>query len=211
MLAADALGLLDHFQWTKDIHLVGISMGGMISLELIDADPDRFCSLTLTSTTAQRNIPTMKALTTLSKVTLYYSNPADQINAIVNLIHPPAWLDKPHPTFETNRAMATDAFIRRTKKSRLQPLNGNLGQTAACLGHYFSDDRLLKIKTRGTPVMIVTGTVDHLVRPQSSYHMQSVLDARLEVFEGSGHAIPEEQAEKYNVLLDEHFTAACKL
>lgn len=59
-MAQDALDLLDHFNWTENVHLVGISMGGMISLELADADPHRFQSLTLTSTTARRNIPTVK-------------------------------------------------------------------------------------------------------------------------------------------------------
>ncbi|KAF7722767.1 hypothetical protein EC973_002721 [Apophysomyces ossiformis] len=211
MMAADALVLLDHFDWKKNVHLVGISMGGMISLELVDADPDRFCSLTLTSTTAKRNIPTWKAISTLSKVSLYYKDPMDQVRAIVELIHPPAWLEKPHPEFETNRKFAAHALISRARKSRLQPLHGNIGQTAACLGHYFSDERLAKLKARGLPVLIVTGTIDNLVSPESSYHMQSMLQARLEVFEGSGHAIPEEQFQRYNALLEEHFTAASKL
>lgn len=59
-MAQDALILLDKLDWTKHIHLVGISMGGMISLEMVDAAPDRFRSLTLTSTTAKRNIPTVR-------------------------------------------------------------------------------------------------------------------------------------------------------
>lgn len=62
-MAADALELLDHFQWKSNVHLVGISMGGMISLEMADAEPTRFQSLTLTSTTAKRNIPTVRIKT----------------------------------------------------------------------------------------------------------------------------------------------------
>jgi pimeloyl-ACP methyl ester carboxylesterase len=58
-MAQDALELLDHVGWHDRVHLVGISMGGMISLEMVDADPFRFISLTLTSTTARRNIPTV--------------------------------------------------------------------------------------------------------------------------------------------------------
>lgn len=58
-MAVDALELLDHFKWDSNVHLVGISMGGMISLEMADAEPLRFQSLTLTSTTSKRNIPTV--------------------------------------------------------------------------------------------------------------------------------------------------------
>lgn len=61
-MAQDALILLDHLGWTRRVHLVGISMGGMISLEMVDAAPARFLSLTLTSTTAKRNIPTVSLL-----------------------------------------------------------------------------------------------------------------------------------------------------
>lgn len=58
--------------------------------------------------------------------------------------------------------------------------------------------------------MIVTGTFDHLVRPEYSYHMKKVFaeDARFELFEGSGHAIPAEQPDRYNDLLVDHFTMA---
>lgn len=58
-MAADTLELLDHFGWNDNVHLVGISMGGMISLELTSAEPARFLSVTLTSTTSKRNIPTV--------------------------------------------------------------------------------------------------------------------------------------------------------
>lgn len=58
-MAVDALELLDHFKWNSGVHLVGISMGGMISLEMADAEPLRFQSLTLTSTASKRNIPTV--------------------------------------------------------------------------------------------------------------------------------------------------------
>lgn len=55
-MAKDVLDLLDYLNWTKDrsIDLVGISMGGMISLELAKAAPSRFSSMTLISTTSGR-------------------------------------------------------------------------------------------------------------------------------------------------------------
>ncbi|KAL7315210.1 hypothetical protein PS15m_006691 [Mucor circinelloides] len=49
-------------EWKNNVHSVGISMGGMISLEMADAEPTRFQSLTLTSTTVRRNLPTVRFL-----------------------------------------------------------------------------------------------------------------------------------------------------
>ncbi|KAI8640273.1 Alpha/Beta hydrolase protein, partial [Parasitella parasitica] len=214
-MAVDALELLDHFDWKSNVHLVGISMGGMISLEMADADPHRFQSLTLTSTTARRNLPTWTAISTLSKIALFYRDPKDQLNAAIELVYPKAWLDqKPlvQSEFDSNRELAIHGFISHITRSRRQPLHGNLGQTAACLRHHVSDERLFNIKASGLPIMIVTGTFDNLVRPEYSYHMKKVLQeaARFELFEGSGHAIPEEQPARYNYLLVDHFNTSNK-
>jgi pimeloyl-ACP methyl ester carboxylesterase len=97
------------------------------------------------------------------------------------------------------------SFIKHATKSRLQPLRGNIGQTAACLRHSVSDRRLKSIKERKVPTMVVTGTIDNFINPAHSHHLQEMLDARLEIFEGSGHALPEEQSDRYNALLEEFF------
>lgn len=56
--------------------------------------------------------------------------------------------------------------------------------------------------------MVITGTIDNFVNPAHSHHLQKILGAKYEVFEGSGHAIPEEQADRYNALLQEFFESA---
>lgn len=157
------------------------------------------------------------AISTLSKIAFFYKDPKDKLNAAMELVYPEAWLnEKPSNPAKaeehaTNREMASANFIAHVRRSRLQPLHGNLAQTAACLRHSFSDDRLRKIKASGLPVMVITGTWDNLVRPEYSYHMKKILNPRFEVFEGSGHAIPEEQPQRYNQLLDEHFSSASSM
>ncbi|KAI8077380.1 Alpha/Beta hydrolase protein [Gilbertella persicaria] len=213
-MALDALELLDHFDWKQDVHLVGISMGGMISLEMADAEPTRFQSLTLTSTTARRNLPTWTAISTLSKIAFFYKDPKDQLDAAMELVYPKEWLEqKPlvRTEYETNKQLAIHGFIQHSKRSRRQPMYGNIAQIIACLRHHVSDKRLDHIKQSGLPIMIITGTFDNLVRPEYSHHMKKVLqDARFELFEGSGHAIPEEQPERYNRLLVDHFITSNK-
>ncbi|CAO3640221.1 unnamed protein product [Cunninghamella echinulata] len=212
-MAQDALELLDNLGWTSDVHIASVSMGGMISLEMATAQPHRFKSLNLTSTCAKTNIPQIKAITTLAKAAFIDRTLEDKLDGMVSLIYPPHYLDQPckeNPAYPTNRDMIKAEAVTRSYVTRLQPLHGNIGQTAACLRHRVSDDRLLSLRQTGLPILIVTGTWDHLVRPQYSYHMQKVLDAKLEVFHGSGHGLLEEQKEKYNILLDNHFTQACK-
>ncbi|KAI7887700.1 Alpha/Beta hydrolase protein [Mucor mucedo] len=211
-MAQDVIDLLDHFGWKDKVHLDGVSMGGMIALELASTWPERIASLVLTSTTSGRQVPPWKAISTLSRL-MFVRDPKLKVGHALTLIYPPEWLlSKPEEEdlqhYETNRDMSTALFLARIERSRPQTLGGNIGQTAACLRHYVSDQRLLKIKEAGIPVLVMTGTWDNLVNPKNSHHLAQVLDCQLEIFEGSGHGLPGEQAVRYNKYLDEHFSKA---
>jgi pimeloyl-ACP methyl ester carboxylesterase len=56
--------------------------------------------------------------------------------------------------------------------------------------------------------LVVTGTWDNLINPANSFYLAEQLNADFECWEGSGHALPNEQAERYNNLLDVHFRKA---
>jgi pimeloyl-ACP methyl ester carboxylesterase len=113
--------------------------------------------------------------------------------------------------FETNKDMSVSLFLARIDRSRPQTLAGVVAQTAACLRHYVSDERLEKIKESGVPALVMTGTWDNLVNPKNSYHLSEKISCPLELYEGSGHGLPSEQSERYNKMLDHHFTKAIAL
>lgn len=50
-MAKDAVELIEHLQWNQ-LHVVGISMGGMIALEFALLVPEKILSLTLLATHA---------------------------------------------------------------------------------------------------------------------------------------------------------------
>lgn len=154
----------------------------------------------------------MKAITTLGSL-VFVKDPRVKIGRAITLVYPPKWLaakpeEAEHAHFETNRDMFISTYLARLERSRPQTLTGNIGQTAACLSHYVSDSRLLKIKESGIPVLVMTGTWDNLVNPKNSYHISKVLGCPMEVFEGGGHGIPGEQPARYNKLIDDHFSGA---
>lgn len=144
---------------------------------------------------------------------MFIKDPKTKIGHALTLVYPPEWLllkpqEEASQHFETNRDMTVSLFMARIERSRPQTLGGNIGQTSACLRHYVSDQRLLKIKDAGVPVLVMTGTWDNLVNPKNSYHLAKVLDCQFEIFEGSGHSLPGEQPIRYNKLIDDHFSKA---
>ncbi|CED82264.1 Soluble epoxide hydrolase [Phaffia rhodozyma] len=102
-MAQDVVSLLDFVEWTgsKSIHLVGISMGGMISLELATLIPERLASLTLCVTSAgdkyRRNLPPREGLQTMMKLMFVTKKQEDRIDAAVELLYPANWLDEEDP------------------------------------------------------------------------------------------------------------------
>jgi pimeloyl-ACP methyl ester carboxylesterase len=60
-MAGDVLALLDALH-VQQVHMLGLSMGGMIAQELVASHPDRILSLTLLSTTAHVADPDLPGL-----------------------------------------------------------------------------------------------------------------------------------------------------
>ncbi|KAJ3284613.1 hypothetical protein HK104_009852 [Borealophlyctis nickersoniae] len=215
-MAKDIYDLLMWVGWKSDIHIVGVSMGGMISLELCLLAPWMISSLTLTSTTAGRGTPPKAAITGIPK-TMVIKDAEARGNAVVEMIFPKEWLDQPTDQvgpngepYATNREATIDRLLQRITETKPQPRNGAVGQLLACLTHYVSVDRLKQLKSVGFPILVATGTWDNLINPDSSKHLAKHLECRLEVFQGSGHAITSEQPKRYNAMLEEHIRRAAK-
>ncbi|CAG8573268.1 4889_t:CDS:10 [Cetraspora pellucida] len=187
-MAQDAVDLMDHLGWTENIHVIGISMGGMIAQELVLLKPEYVKSLCLTSTTAGMTIPPIAAITTISRI-LFIKDPRTKINAIVKI-------------------MFTKDMCNRISRSRLQPVNGAIGQIAASLSHYVSPTRLQKIRNSIQPILVITGSWDNFVRPNNSFYLAEQLQADFEFWEGCGHIPCGEQIERYNASLEKHFKKA---
>ncbi|KAF9958572.1 hypothetical protein BGZ65_001325 [Modicella reniformis] len=204
-MAKDTLELLDALGWTENVNVASVSMGGMISLEMVHADPSRFSSLVLTSTNAGRSPPQLVTLSFLSRVALI-KDPEARIKLILETLYPMKWLEAPAPEdsgYSTNREKEVASLKKRLAATPLQPLHANIAQSWAALFHYVNSKRLAEIRNTGLPILVLTGTADNFVRPSGSYHLAKELSAPLVAFEGSGHALPSEQTETYCRFIEE--------
>lgn len=205
-MARDALELADFLGWKK-FHLVGLSMGGMISLELSCLAPERLLSLSLLVTHAggPNSVVPAKGFVTLMKL-LRTRDTKIRTRLTMPMIHSDKWLNEKHSSGKTNLEYVSEIHEERMKEDGPLSFLGIFGQISAIMTHYISKSRMKKIKDYGIPVFICTGTKDHLVRPKNSFLLKNFFeDATFLVLEGAGHAINMECKDELNHSLLEIF------
>ncbi|BGP20420.1 hypothetical protein JCM10213v2_008568 [Rhodosporidiobolus nylandii] len=179
-MARDVRELLDFLGggWEKEVHVVGVSMGGMIAQELALLIPDRVSTLLLTSTTAGSRfvpaLPSRKATSLIVQQSLgLQKTPEAQIAGI--------------------------EFLHRYHLGRRQPLAGRMGQTAAVLNHYLSPARLHELGTKISRVAVIHGEEDELISVVRGKELaRGIPNASLTLVPSAGHALPRQITAQYN-------------
>ncbi|CCM03864.1 uncharacterized protein FIBRA_06014 [Fibroporia radiculosa] len=181
MMAEDVIVLLDYLGWTanRDLHVIGLSLGGMIALELASRISDRIVSLTLAVTRAKRTIRSS---------------------------FPSSWLDataEDDPQGRTNRVIQTIEYRRRFEVTRPQQPVGALSQMVAGLTHSVSPERLKTVSASIPKVLIITGDDDYLVDPSNSFYMKEHMpEAEFIEWKGTGHGLQIQHKNRFNELLE---------
>ena len=182
-MAADAIGLLDHLGISK-AHVVGASMGGMISQEIAINFPERL--LSLTSVMSHSGNPTLP--------------PPTPEAAAVLLAPPPTSLDEYVATFQkTWRVLRAGEFpaddgkdVKVAKLAFSRGLNP-MGVARQILAIFASGDRRPRLANVSTPTLVIHGDVDPLVRVEGGVDTaKSIPGAKLVIVKRMGHALPEE-------------------
>jgi pimeloyl-ACP methyl ester carboxylesterase len=212
-MALDTFELLDMLGWTKkrDVHLIGVSMGGMISLEMARQRPELLASLSLISTAPGRRYGTpLYGLTSLTRVlggrVLGIDNEQYRLNRIISMLFPQPWLAEKStkdPRGRTNQQVLYDMYKWRFQFTTPQKLRGALSQMKAALTHNITDADLAKINTSVPKICIFTGDTDYLVDPRNSeYLKQHIPNAEFQKFPNAGHALGNQIADTLNQLLE---------
>eukprot|EP01126_Amoeba_proteus_P011254 TRINITY_DN14514_c0_g1_i1.p1 TRINITY_DN14514_c0_g1~~TRINITY_DN14514_c0_g1_i1.p1 ORF type:complete len:301 (+),score=41.01 TRINITY_DN14514_c0_g1_i1:185-1087(+) len=211
-MALDALEFLDDCLHWERFHLVGLSMGGMIALELALLTMHRLLSLTLMVTHAG-GITSVMPMAALVRSLKYRPNhtPEEYVDNILPLLYSKEWRKQLYvdedgvQTNETNEEMARREMVALREKNPAKFM-GLVGQLGAVFTHYVSSARLEELKNSKVPVLIMTGTKDKLVRPINSFLLKDILEPEeFIVFEGAGHMIHKERYLEVNAALCRHF------
>ncbi|MCB0869496.1 MAG: alpha/beta hydrolase [Solirubrobacterales bacterium] len=183
-MAADAIGVLDHLG-VDGAHVIGYSMGGMISQTMAIEHPDRVLSLTsMMSRTGSRRdaFPGVRELAALMR-----TRPTDSLesylagmDALASIIGSPDFpTDK-----ERLRQIASVAYERGIY------LDGTARQLHAINCQPRRDRDLARLDI---PTVVLHGSADKLVFPRGGRATaRAIPGAELRIYEGMGHDIPEQ-------------------
>jgi len=178
-MAADAVGMLDALG-NERAHVVGMSMGGMISQQIAIDFPERVGSLvSVMSTTGNRRVgqPTPKVVRkSLRRQEPSIEHAVDQSVELFSEIC--------GPTFDAAefRELAV-ASVERSYRP-----DGTARQLAAIIA---SGDRTADLERLDVPTLVVHGLVDPLVRPSGGIATaRAVPGSRLLMFNDMGHDLP---------------------
>lgn len=183
-MAADAVGLLDALGIDR-AHIVGASLGGMVS-QLIAADhPDRVLSLTsIMSTTGNRALPPPSA-EAIAVLNNRGPSPLEDLEAYLDhalkgavVVGSPAYRQDPADQRERLRSDVLRSYSPA----------GFARQYAAAMA---CPDRRPKLKTITAPTVVIHGSADPLVPLAGGQDTaENIAGAELVIIEGMGHDVP---------------------
>jgi len=181
-MARDSFGLMDHLG-IGSAHVAGASMGGMIAQTMAINQPARVRSLTsIMSSTGRRftGMPTLKAFGVL-----FGGPPKGRDQVIERAVKTFKVIGSPAYPFEEERIrqLAADSYDRGHSAA------GVARQLHAILA---SGDRTVALEDLVVPTTVIHGSADVLIRPSGGRATAAAIpDARLKIFEGMGHDLPQ--------------------
>jgi pimeloyl-ACP methyl ester carboxylesterase len=180
-MAADTIGLLDHLE-VEQAHLVGVSMGGMISQLVAIEWPERVASLcSIMSTTGDPAVgqPTPAAIAALSQPPEQSREGYGESSVqVARVIGSPAY-----PFDEEQRRE-----LGRRSWDRSHDPGGLVRQLQAITS---AADRTEALGRLRLPVLVLHGAEDPLISVSGGEATaRAIPGARLEVFRGMGHDLP---------------------
>jgi pimeloyl-ACP methyl ester carboxylesterase len=181
-MAADAVGLLDHLGIER-AHLVGASMGGMISHKLAAHHPDRVASLcSIMSGSGRRRLATLPRPDVLRMLLRAPASGRD------------AFIEDTVAVFERIGSPGFPVDIERLREragrsfDRSFDPSGTARQMMAILA---SGDRSGELRRISAPTLIIHGAADRLIPPAAARELAATIPgAQLELVAGMGHDLP---------------------
>jgi 3-oxoadipate enol-lactonase len=182
--AEDVAALIEHLQ-LGSVHLVGISMGGMIGFQLGVDRPELLSSLTIVNSG-----PEVKAKSFNDCVQIAKRWSFSRVLSLDTIAKALGKLLFPKPEQVELRLKIERRWPRNDKRAYLSSLDAIIGWGVR--------DRLSNITC---PVLVVSGDRDYTSVASKEAYVRELIDARLVVIEDSRHATPMDQPAIFNAQL----------
>ncbi|KAF4592062.1 glycylpeptide N-tetradecanoyltransferase [Ophiocordyceps camponoti-floridani] len=237
-MARDVMEVLDQVGWTDDrqLHVIGISLGGMISQELACLMPKRLASLSLISTAGHlRGSEGQGSTSHFAQLVngLGMLRPRSEAQTIMDTarrVFTPSWLSAPDtatlPTATTPRCRLPrhDAYPPRFTSNfqryqaqelvkRRRPGFSRLGylyQGVAAVWHYKTEEqlRVMADAVGRRRIMVVHGREDAMIRLEYGIGLvEAVEPAVVHFVDGAGHAPCIDREGWFNNMLEQNLEA----
>ncbi|MGJ8669221.1 MAG: alpha/beta fold hydrolase [Oceanococcus sp.] len=195
-MANDAVTLLDHLN-IDAAHVIGVSMGGMISQELALRYPQRLRSLSLIMTSSGRRSAGLPRQSTMRRL-FRAPRSRDREVLIEHLVQ--QWCMLQGHAYRTDSELLrplAEACVDRGMNGR-----GFVRQYQAIMNAPNREPRLAKMQL---PTLVLHGTDDPLVNVSGGKALAKVIpNSRLCLIEGWGHDFPAEVTTQVSAHIREH-------
>lgn len=205
-MATDVCAFLDELALER-VHLVGMSMGGMIAQNVTARRPDRVASLTsIMSTTGASGVgrPAPSTLRRMPRAAARTREEfADRLTRFMRHIGSPGF---PFDA-ERVRTVALEAWDRNVTGRGYH--RGFARQLGAILK---SGDRTAVVRSIRRPTLVIHGARDRMVAPSGGVATASAISAaRLHIVKGMGHDLPAGVLPELVSLITEHVERGSRL
>ena len=202
-MANDAVILLDKLKIGK-CHVIGMSMGGMISQILVSNHQERFHSYTqiasMVAVPSPLNGPNFSVIKLLGERAFKDATKDERIDRTIRLVSTIGMkgFDYDNPEFKQE----VNETIQRSPDD-----SGFIRQMAAILG---TKNRINKVKTISVPTLIIHGETDPLIKVKNAFHTHKLIkNSNLKVIKNMGHLIEEPIFDQFKIDLINHLDINC--
>mgnify|MGYP003316722222 FL=1 len=202
-MANDAVILLDKLKISK-CHVIGMSMGGMISQILVSNHQERFYSYTqiasMVAVPSPLNGPNFSVIKLLGERAFKDATKDERIDRTIRLVSTIGMkgFDYDNPEFKQE----VNETIQRSPDD-----SGFIRQMAAILG---TKNRINKVKTISVPTLIIHGETDPLIKVKNAFHTHKLIkNSNLKVIKNMGHLIEEPIFDQFKIDLKNHLDINC--
>ncbi|HSC82250.1 MAG TPA: alpha/beta hydrolase [Pseudomonas sp.] len=182
--AADVIALIEHLKLPQ-VHLVGISMGGMIGFQVGVERPELLSSLTIVN-----SAPEVIARTLNERWQLIKRKTLSRLLSLETIGKGLARILFPHPEQAELRQKIEQRWPQNDKRAYLASLEAILGWSVR-----------EQLGVISCPTLVISGDRDYTPVARKQAYVDEMPNARLVVIEQSRHATPMDQPQRFNATL----------